>query len=82
MMSEISATNQVSSILHTAVTGQQPVARIKNKPEHVTGNVKLVSDLGKNSQSSVQFDATGQIVPTAKNVRKNSATANFVNLLA
>lgn len=72
----------MSALLHAAVTRQEPVTRIKNRPEHVTGNLKVVSNLGKNSQTTIRFDATGQIVPSAKNVKKHSATADFVNLLA
>lgn len=81
-MPDISTINQATSVLHATVTHQKSATRLKNRPEHITGNVKLVSYTGKNSQLAIRFDSTGQIVPSAKNVKKNSATADLVNLLA
>lgn len=81
-MSGASAASQIASVMRAAVANKTHAARKAVKPEHIAGNIKLSTPGSHGAQSSVQFDATGQIVPSAKGVRKNSATANFVNLLA
>lgn len=80
-MSEASAASQLASIVRAQTANQARKARFSVKPQNA-GRVSISSQRTNKSQASMQFDATGQVVPTAKGVNKHSATASFVDLLA
>lgn len=80
-MSEASAASQLASSVRFQTANAARKARENVKPQNA-GRVSVSSSRTKNSQASMQFDATGQVVPTAKGVNKHSATASFVDLLA
>ena len=81
-MSEASAASQLASVVRAQTANQARKARQNVKPQNAGRGVSISSQRANGSQASMQFDATGQVVPTAKGVNKHSATASFVDLLA
>lgn len=80
-MSDASVASEIASAMRVK-TAQQANEMRKAAMSEKAGRVQVSSQRSNGAEASMQFDATGQIVPSAKGVRKNSATASFVNLLA
>lgn len=80
-MSAASVASELASAMRTRSSQQADVMR-KAAMSEKAARVQLSSSRSHGGEASMQFDATGQVVPSAKGVRKNSATSSFVNLLA
>ncbi|MBA5725864.1 MULTISPECIES: hypothetical protein [Bombella] len=80
-MSDTSVASEIGTAMRLK-TVQQANEMRKAAMSEKAARVQLSSHRSNGAEASMQFDATGQVVPSAKGVRKNSATASFVNLLA
>ncbi len=80
IMSEASLASQLASSMKMHTVQQARDARKAVRPQNA-GRVQLSSQRSNGAEASMQIDATGQVVPSAKGVRKNSATASFASLL-
>ncbi|GLH28507.1 hypothetical protein WSS15_11570 [Acetobacter pasteurianus] len=81
-MTETSAASQLAGAMRAAISHKATATHAPSKPEHIAGNAKISSGHSGGSETSMQFDATGQIIPSAKGEKKGSATESLVNLLA
>lgn len=82
-MADTTAAASLASSMRVATTNLSSSVHRALKPENVTASgFNVISSGVDGSSSSVQFDASGQIVPSAHGEKKNSATSSLVNLLA
>lgn len=82
-MADTTVAAQLASSMRTATAHMAQAAHRSVQPEHVASSAIKVASSGQDgSSSSMQFDASGQIVPSGNTHNKSSATASFINLLA
>ncbi len=80
-MSAPSVASELASAMRLR-TSQQATEMRKAAMSEKAARVQFSSSRSSGGEATMQFDATGQVVPSAKGVRRNSATSSFVNLLA
>lgn len=80
-MSEVSAASQIATIMRQQTANAAKTARVSVKPEHIAGKMGISSHHSGGSTAAMQFDATGQVVPSVSKPEKGSATASFADLL-
>mgnify|MGYP003361934231 CR=1 FL=1 len=82
-MADTTAAAALASHMRTSATQVTQAVHRATQPENVASNsLNVASKSVDGSKSSMQFDATGQIVPSGHSEKKSSATQSFVNLLA
>lgn len=82
-MSQISPANDLASAVRQATMQRAKAAHRATQPEHLASNsLGVTTQHTDGSSSGVQFDATGQIVPTGKANNRHSGTASLISLLA
>ncbi|MCE2576824.1 hypothetical protein [Komagataeibacter sp. FNDCR2] len=82
-MADTTAAAALASSMRTNTTEITHAAHRATQPENVASNgLNIASRSIDGSKSSMQFDATGQIIPTGNSEKKGSATQSLVNLLA
>ena len=82
-MADTTVAAQLASSIRTATAHMAQTAHRSVQPENVTSSaLKLVSTSQDGSSSSMQFDASGQVVPSGTSHNKHSGSASFINLLA
>ncbi len=82
-MADTTVAAQLASSLRTATANTAQAAHRSVQPEHVASSaLKLASTSQDGSSSSMQFDASGQVVPSGNSQNKHSGSASLINLLA
>ena len=82
-MADTTAASALASSLRNVTTATSEAAYRSSRPEHAVGKgVNIVERNVDGSSSSMQFDASGQIIPTGKAQKAESATASAVDLFA
>jgi flagellar hook assembly protein FlgD len=82
-MTDTTAAAALASSMRAATTQITQAAHRAVQPENAVGKgVNVSSSNIDGSSSSVQFDATGQIIPSGSSHKPESATASAVNLFA
>ncbi|CEF53310.1 hypothetical protein [Acetobacter ghanensis] len=82
-MADTTVAAQLASSMRTATAHMAQSAHRSVQPEHVASSALKVSSTAQDgSSSSMQFDASGQVVPSGNTHNQHSGTASFVNLLA
>ncbi|MBB2203568.1 hypothetical protein [Gluconacetobacter takamatsuzukensis] len=79
----ITAASVLASSIRQATSAASQTAYHNARPAHAAAaGVNIVSNSIDGSSSSMQFDASGQIIPTGNTSKKESATASALNLFA
>ena len=82
-MADTTAASALPSSLRNVTTATSEAAYRSSRPDHAVGKgVTTVERTVDGSSSSMQFDASGQIIPTGKAQKAESATASAVDLFA
>jgi len=82
-MVDTTAASLLASSLRQATSTASQVAYHSARPGHaVATGINITSSRIDGSSSSMKFDASGQIVPTGTTHKKESATANTIDLFA
>ncbi|GAN70619.1 hypothetical protein [Acetobacter syzygii] len=82
-MADTTVAAQLASSMRTATANRAQAAHRAVQPEHVASSALKVSSTAQDgSSTSMQFDSTGQVVPSGSSHNKHSGTASFINLLA
>ncbi|MCP1241712.1 hypothetical protein GOB86_05595 [Acetobacter lambici] len=82
-MADTTVAAQLASSMRTATTNMAQAAHRSVQPEHVASSaLRVASSSQDGSSSSMQFDASGQVVPSGNSHNKHSGSASFINLLA
>lgn len=82
-MADTTAAASLASSMRAATVNLSHAVQRNIKPENVAASgFNVVSSGADGSSSSIQFDASGQIVPSEHGQKKNSGAASLVDLLA
>ena len=82
-MSDTTAASALASSLREMTTAASRAAYQSARPGHTGGvGVRLSSSGVDGSSSSIQFDSTGQIIPSSDTQKKDSAMSSAVDLFA
>ncbi|MFT9014572.1 MAG: hypothetical protein ABF990_02385 [Acetobacter sp.] len=82
-MADTTAASALASSLRNLTTATSEATYRSSRPEHAVGKgISIVKQGVDGSSSSIQFDASGQIIPTGKAEKAESATASAVDLFA
>ncbi|MCH4142802.1 hypothetical protein [Acetobacter peroxydans] len=82
-MSDTTAASALASSLREMTTAASRAAYQSARPGHTGGvGVRLSSHSVDGSSSSIQFDSTGQIVPSSSAQKKDDAMSSAVDLFA